>query len=184
MLPDRDPAIRGSYDSFPSNRRSVILRQSSKNGRVLIGGQEFPAGLVTLYMRDFDVILGMDWLCRHRATLDCYKKEVNFHRPGKLDVKFRGIRRELFSSMISAMVAQRMLRKGCQGYLVYVVETGKEGTLVDEIPVIREFPDVFLNDIAGLPPDRKMEFTIDLIPGIEPFSIPPYRLAPTELREI
>ena len=73
-----------------------------------------------------------------------------------------------------------MLRKGCQGYLAYVVETEKEGTLVDEIPVVREFPD----DIAGLPPDREVEFTIDLIPGTDPISIPPYRMAPAELREL
>ena len=86
--------------------------------------------------------------------------------------------------MIFAMAAQRMLRKGCQGYMAYVVETGKEGTLVDEIPIVREFPDVFLDDIAGLPPDRKVEFTIDLIPVTEPISIPPYRMAPTELREL
>ena len=131
------------------------------DSRVLIGGQEFPTDLVALDMRDFDVVLSMDWLSLHRATLDCYKKEVKLHRPGKLEVKFRGIRRELSSNMISTMAAQRMLRKGCQGYLAYVVETGKEGTLVGEIPVVREFP----NDIAGLPPDREVEFTIDLIPG-------------------
>ena len=63
--------------------------------------------------------------------MDCYKKEVKLHRPGKLEVKFKGLRRELSSSMISAMAAQRMLHKGCQGYLAYVVKTGKEGTLVD-----------------------------------------------------
>ena len=86
-----------------------------RNSRILIGGQEFPADLVALDMRDFDVVLGMDWLSRHRATLDCYKKEVKFHRPGKLEVKFRGICRELSSNMISAMAAQRMIRKDYQG---------------------------------------------------------------------
>ena len=155
-----------------------------RDSRVLIGGQEFPADLVALDMRDFDVVLGMDWLSRHRATLDCYKKEVKLHRPWKLEVKFRGIRRELSSNIISAMTVQRMLRKGCQGYLAYVVETGKEGTMVDEIPVVREFPDVFPDDIVGLPPDREVEFTIDLILGTEPISIPPYRMAPAELREL
>ena len=135
-----------------------------RDSRVFIGGQEFPTDLVALYMKDFDVVLSMDWLSSHRATLDCYKKEVKFQRPGKLEVKFRGIRRELSSSMISAMATQRMLRKCCQGYLAYVVETGKEGTLVDEIPVVSEFLDVFLDDIVGLPPDREVEFTIDLIP--------------------
>ena len=128
--------------------------------------------------------LGMDWLSHHRATLDCYKNEAKFHRPGKLEVKFRGIHRELSSNMISAMAEQRMLRKGCQSYLAYVVETGKEGTLVDEIPVVKEFPDVFPDDIAGLPQDREVKFTIDLIPGTEPISIPPYRMAPANLREL
>ena len=84
-----------------------------RDSRILIGGQEFPADLVALDMIEFDVVLGMDWMSRHRATLDCYKKEVQFHRSGKLEVKFRGIRRELSSNMISAMAAQRMLRKGC-----------------------------------------------------------------------
>ena len=54
-----------------------------------------------------------------------------------------------------------MLRKGCQGYLDYVVETEKEGILGDEIPVVREFLDVFPDDIAGLPPEREVKFTID-----------------------
>ena len=130
------------------------------------------------------MVLGMDWLSRHSATLNCYKKEVKLHRPGKLEVKFRGIRRELSSNMISAMAARRMLRKGCQGYLAYVVETGKEWTLVDEIPVVREFPDVFPDDITGLPPNREVKFTIDLIPRTEPISIPPYRMDPVELREL
>ena len=86
--------------------------------------------------------------------------------------------------MISTMAAQRMLRKGCQGYLAYLVETGKEGTILDEIPIVREFPDVFSDDNVGLPPEREVELTIDLIPGIEPISIPPYRMAPTELKEL
>ena len=64
-------------------------------------------------MRDFDVVLDKDWLSRHRATLDCYKMEVKLHRSGKLKVKFRGIRRELSSIMISTTAAQRMLCKGC-----------------------------------------------------------------------
>ena len=162
----------------------LFLDRVVRDIRVLIGGQEFPADLVALDMRDFDVVIGMDWLSRHRATLDCHKKEVKFHRPGKLEVKFRGIRRELSSNIISAMAVQRMLRKGCQGYLAYVVETEKEGILVDEIPVVREFPDVFPDDIVSLPPDREVEFTIDLIPGTEPISIPSYRMAPAELREL
>ena len=68
--------------------------------------------------------------------------------------------------------------------MAYVVEKGKEGTLVDEIPVVREFSDVFPNDVTGLSPDREVEFTIDLIPRTDPISIPPYKMAPIELREL
>ena len=127
--------------SFPAGD-PLVLDRVVRDSRVLIGGQEFPTDLMALDIRDFDVVLIMDWLSRHRATLDCYKKEVKLHRPRKLEVKFRGIHRELSSSIIFAMAARRMLRKGCQGYLAYVVETGKKGTLVDEIPVVREFPNV------------------------------------------
>ena len=168
--------------SFPTGDLLVSDRVV-RDSRVLIGGQEFLADLVALDMTDFDVVLGMDWLSCHRATLDYYKKEVKLHRPGKLEVKFKGIHREISSSMISTMAAQRMLRKGCQAYLAYVVETWKKGTL-DEIPVVREFPDVLPYDIAGLPLDTEVEFTIDLIPRTEPISIPPYRMAPAELREL
>ena len=139
---------------------------------------------MALDMREFNVVLGMDWLSRHTTTLDCYKKEVKLHRPRKMEVKFRGIHKELSFSMISTLAAQRMLRKGCQGYLAYVVETEKEGTLVDEIPVFREFPNVFPDDITGLPQEKEVKFTIDLIPRTEPISIPPYRMAPAELREL
>ena len=76
-----------------------------RDSRVLIEGQEFPVDLVALDMRDFDVVIGMDWLSCHKATLDCYKKEVKLHRPGKLEVKFIGLRRELSSCMISAMTS-------------------------------------------------------------------------------
>ena len=130
------PLEGGMRVSLPTED-SLFSDRVVRDSRVLIGGQEFPADLVALEMRDFDVVLGMVWLSRHRATLDCYKKEVKFHRPGKLEVKFRGIRRELSSNIIFAMAAQRMLRKGCHGYLAYVVETEKEGILVDEIPVVR-----------------------------------------------
>ena len=101
----------------------IVIRDS----KVLIEGQKFLADLIALDMRDFDVVLGMDWLPRHRATFYCYKKEGKFHRSGKLEVKFRGIRRELSSSMISAMATQRMLHKGCQGYLAMWWRQGRRG---------------------------------------------------------
>ncbi|KAJ8771673.1 hypothetical protein K2173_026850 [Erythroxylum novogranatense] len=66
---------------------------------------------------------------------------------------------------------------GCEAYLAHVIDTRVEQRLQD-IPVVREFPDVFPDELPGLLPDRETEFTIDLIPGTAPISIPPYRMAP------
>ena len=93
-------------------------------------------------------------------------------------------RREIAPSLIHAMTASKMLRKGCQGYLTFVVDRRQEGTRLEDIPIVKEFPDVIPDDISGLPPDREVECTIDLIPGTEPISIPPYRMAPVEMREL
>ena len=77
-----------------------------------------------------------------------------------------------------------MLRKGFQGYLEFVVDMRQEGTRLEDIPIVKEFPHVFQDDISGLPPDRAIEFVIELIPGTESISIPPYRMAPAELKQL
>ena len=64
-----------------------------------------------LGIHDFDIVLGMDWLSKHRATLDFYKKEVRLVRPKEPGVIFRGIRREIAPSLINAMTTSKMLRK-------------------------------------------------------------------------
>ena len=69
----------------------LVSNRVARDSRVLIRGQEFPSDLLALEMMDFNVVLDMDWLSRHKATLDCYKQEVKLHRPWKLEVKFRGI---------------------------------------------------------------------------------------------
>ena len=137
-----------------------------------------------LGIHDFDIVLGMDWLSKHRATVDCYKKEVRLVRSEEPGVIFWGIKREIAPSLINAMTASKMLRKGCQGYLAFVVDKRQEWTRLEDIPIVKEFPDVFPDDISGLPPDREVEFTIDLIPGTEPISIPPYRMSLAGLREL
>ena len=77
-----------------------------------------------------------------------------------------------------------MLRKGCQVYLDFVVDRRKEGTQLEDIPIVKEFTDVFPDDISSLLPDRAIEFVIEMIPGTELISIPPYIIAPSELKEL
>ena len=166
------------------NGDTMISERIVPGSRLVIQNKDFPADLIVLGIHDFDIVLGMDWLSKHRATLDCYKKEVRLVSPEEPGVIFWGIIREIAPSLINAMTASKMLWKGCQGYLAFVVDMRQEGTRLEDIPIVKEFPDVFPDDISSLPPDREVEFTIDLIPGTEPISIPPYRMAPAELREL
>nr|CAD1829251.1 unnamed protein product [Ananas comosus var. bracteatus] len=77
-----------------------------------------------------------------------------------------------------------MIKDGCVAYLATMVEAQKEHPKLSGIRVACEFPNVFPAELPGLPPDRKVEFVIDLIPGAAPISKAPYRIAPTELKEL
>ncbi|KAK4383727.1 putative mitochondrial protein [Sesamum angolense] len=72
----------------------------------------------------------------------------------------------------------------CEAYLASVHDTTKVGPSVSDVPVVREFPDVFPEELPGLPPHREVDFEIDTIPGAAPISITPYRMAPLELKEL
>ena len=169
--------------SLPTGN-SLIANRVYRGSKVTIASHEFEADLIVLDIHDFDIILGMDWLAKHHATVDCYRKEVQFSQPGEPKVIFCGERKILSTSLISVMQANKMLRKACQGYLVYATESANSEMQLAKVPVVNEFYDVFPEDLPGLPPDREIEFEIELAPGTEPISIAPYRMAPAELKEL
>ena len=74
--------------------------------------------------------------------------------------------------------------KGCQGYLTLVRDTTTEKTSISNVPVACEFPDVFSDELPGLPPHREIKFCIDVVSDTTPISMPPYRMAPAELKEL
>ncbi|XP_068331552.1 uncharacterized protein [Pyrus communis] len=149
---------------------------------VLVEDVVMPVDLILLDIVDFDVILGTDWLHYNRANIDCYKKTIIFHRLGLLEVTFVGECSGVRHCVISAMRAKMLLTKGYKGYLAHVVLNDNVPNSVENVRVVRHFPDVF--PLPGLTLDRDVEFTIDLLPGKNPISLTPYRMAPTELREL
>ncbi|XP_070667600.1 uncharacterized protein [Malus domestica] len=126
----------------------------------------------------------MDWLHYNRVRLDCYEKVVTFHRPGMPTVMFIGERGGLKHEVITAMRTRRLFSKGWQHYLAHVVLLEETTASMEDIRVVRHFPDVFLKELPGLPPDREVEFTIDLLPGTTHISLTHYRMAYAELREL
>ncbi|KAL0428215.1 UNVERIFIED_CONTAM: Transposon Ty3-G Gag-Pol polyprotein [Sesamum latifolium] len=134
--------------------------------------------------KEFDVILGMDWLAQHRAVVDCYKKEVMIESSGQPKVVFVGERQVVPVCVILAMEARRLMLEGCEAYLAYVINAEKVNPTLEEIPVVRDFSEVFLDDLPGLPPHRKVDFTIETLLGVAPIFISPYRMAPMKLQEL
>ncbi|KAM1785193.1 hypothetical protein ACFXTI_038169 [Malus domestica] len=151
---------------------------------VMVEGVVMLANLIPLDIVDFDVILGADWLHYNRAHIDCYGKSVTFYCSGLPEVTFVDERSGVRHGVISTMRAKKLLSKGCQGYIAHVVLNDVVPSSVEEVGVVRHYPDVFPDNFPGFPPDRDVEFSIDLLPGTYPISLTPYRMAPAELREL
>ena len=79
---------------------------------------------------------------------------------------------------------KRLLRQRCEAYLEHVIDVNQETPKIEDIPVVNEFPGIFLKELPGLPSDREIEFTIELASGTEPVSKAPYRMAPVEMKEL
>lgn len=108
-----------------------------------MGERNTLANLMLLDMTDFDVILGKDWLASCHVTLDCSSKTISFSMPGELAFSFQVDRSETPSNLISKLGARRLLRKGCQGYLALVKDVEMETASLNQVLVVREFPNVF-----------------------------------------
>ncbi|RVW24900.1 Retrovirus-related Pol polyprotein from transposon 17.6 [Vitis vinifera] len=122
-------------------------------------------------------------LASYHAYVDCFGKRVTFSIPGQPDFSFEGKHVDKPLDVISALQTSSLLRKGCQGFLAYVVNEENDLKLED-IPIVRDYLDVFPKDLPGLPPKREVEFTIDLAPGTVSISKAPYKMAPMELKEL
>ena len=170
------PRSETEYDILVTNPlgHSVIVNKVYRDCPIRIREYEFMRDLIELSFKKIDVILGMDWLSRHQAIVDCRMKIVTLRTPNEYEVTFIGERSNHLFNVISAATTRTMVRKGCEAYLAYVIETEKARLNVSDIPTISDFPDVFSEELPGLPPQKEIEFSIDIIRGATPASITPY----------
>ncbi|KAA0054088.1 ty3-gypsy retrotransposon protein [Cucumis melo var. makuwa] len=175
----------GSVLSISTPSGEVLLsKEKIKACRVEIANHDLDVTLLVLDMQDFDVILGMDWLSANHASIDCFGKEVVFNPPSGASFKFRGAGIVCIPKVISAMKASKLLSQGTWGILASVVDIREPEVSLSSEPVVREYPDVFPDELLGLPPPREVDFAIELEPGTASISRAPYRMAPTELKEL
>ncbi|KAL0553911.1 hypothetical protein IC582_007815 [Cucumis melo] len=169
--------------STPSGE-CMLSKEKVKACQIEITGHVIEVTLIVLDMLDFDVILGMDWLAANHASIDCSRKEVTFNPPSLASFKFKGGGSKSLPQVISAIRANKLLSQGTWGILASVVDTREADVSLSSEPVVRDYPDVFPEELPGLPPHREVEFAIELEPGTVPISRAPYRMAPAELKEL
>ena len=132
----------------------------------------------------FDLILGMNWLSKNRAIVDCDKKTVLLKCSNLSEVTIQGIRSESIPKVISAMEGRLFLRKGCEAFLALILDSKREQVIFENILVIREFLDVFLEELPGVPHEREVDLSIEVVQGMTPISRSPYCMAPTKLKKL
>ena len=148
------PKSETEHDILVTNPigHSVVVNGVYRYFPIRIREYEFPGDLIKLSFREFDVILGMDWLFHHQEVVDCRMKRVTFRTQSGKEVTFIIERSNHLSNVISAATARTMVRKGCEAYLAYVVDTEKENPSTSDIPIVCDYPDMLQEELSGLPP--------------------------------
>jgi hypothetical protein len=132
-----------------------------------IRGVDFVANLIVLESKGIDIILGMDWLRKHKVLIDCAKKSIKLTTPDGKELEF--IAKPVVTAKGIANRANLNQLDASQG---------------SEVPMVNEFPDVFPEELPGMPHDRDIEFVIELKPGTALIYRTPFRMTTLELAEL
>ncbi|GKA53813.1 putative reverse transcriptase domain-containing protein [Tanacetum coccineum] len=152
------------YEIEIASRQLVEIDKVIKGCKLEIEGHVFDIDLIPFGHGSFDVIIGMDWLSNHKAEIICHEKVVRVPLPDSKVLRVLGEKPKEKMRQLKSAKAKEKEQK--------------------EIEVVGDFPEVFLNDLFGLPPVQEIEFQIELILGAIPVVKSPYRLAPSELEEL
>ncbi|GJW32078.1 putative reverse transcriptase domain-containing protein [Tanacetum coccineum] len=164
-------------------RVNTIIRGSTLN----FLNHPFNIDLMPVELGNFDVIIGMDWLAKYHAMIVYDEKIVRIPFGNEILI-VRGDesnnRHEPQLNIISCTKTKKYLLKGCHVFLAHVTakkaEDKSEEKRLKDVPIVRDFPKVFLEDLSGIPSTRQVEFQIDLVPGAAPVARAPYRLRSSE----
>ncbi|GKD68921.1 putative reverse transcriptase domain-containing protein, partial [Tanacetum coccineum] len=183
--------LENSYDVELADEKIVGVDTIMRGCTLNFLDHPFNIDLMPVELGSFDVIIGMDWLRRCHAVIVCDEKLVRIPY-GNETLIFCGDEsndgRESRLTIILCSKAQEYMAKGCQIFLAQISakkeEDKSEGKQIKDIPIVRDFPEVFPDDLPGLPPARPVEFQIDLILGAAPVARAPYRLESFEMKEL
>ncbi|GJZ25593.1 putative reverse transcriptase domain-containing protein, partial [Tanacetum coccineum] len=179
------------YDVELADGRIIGLNTILKGCTLNFLNHQFDINLMPVELGSFDAIIGMDWLAKCQAVILCAEKIVRIPWRNKTliihgDGSTQGNVTRL--NIISCTKTLKYMEKGFPIFLAHItakeVEDKSKEKRLEDVQIVQDFPEVFPEDLPGLPPTRQVEFQIDLVPGAAPVARAPYRLAPSEMKEL
>nr|GEU39382.1 putative reverse transcriptase domain-containing protein [Tanacetum cinerariifolium] len=179
------------YDVELANWRIIRLNTILRGCTLNFLNHPFNIDLMPVEVGSFDAIIGMDWLAKYQAIIVYAEKIVciswgNETLIVRVDRSNRG--NEAHLHIISYTKIHEYMLKGCPFFLENVTTKETEGKLekkrLEDVLIVQDFPNVFPEDLPGLPLTRQVEFQIDLITGAAPIAQAPYRLAAYKMKEL
>ncbi|GJV42082.1 putative reverse transcriptase domain-containing protein [Tanacetum coccineum] len=155
---DRDILGRIALSNKATSKAYAIGREGINPDSNVVTGHPFDIDLMPVELGSFDIIIGMDWLAKYHTLIIYDEKDP-----------------EVYSEGMSSLPSQVTSKKA---------EDKSEEKRLEDVPIIREFLEVFPDDLPGLPPARQVEFQINLVPSAAPVARIPYQLAPAEMQEL
>nr|GEY81342.1 putative reverse transcriptase domain-containing protein [Tanacetum cinerariifolium] len=175
--------LNSSYEVELADEKVVSTNSVLKGCTLNLLDHLFDVDLMPIELGTFDVIVGMDWLVERDALIVCGRKEVHVpYRNKMLVVKSDSSVSRL--KVISCIKVRKYIERGFQLFIAQVTEKEPSKKRLQDVPVICNFPEVFPDDLPGLPPPPRVEFKIELIPRAAPVARAPYRMAPSKLKEL
>ncbi|GJX88857.1 reverse transcriptase domain-containing protein [Tanacetum coccineum] len=172
-----------TYDIEMADGNLVGTNTVIQGCTLILLNQPFEVDLMPIKLGSFDVVIGMDWLSKYHARIICDEKVVHIPINGETLI-IRGDQSKTRLSLISCIKTERYISRGYQVFIAQVMEKKSDEKRLEDIPVVREFPEVFPKDLPGLSLVRQVEFQIDLMLGEAPVARAPYRLAHSEMQEL
>ena len=184
LLKQTPHSLKDTYVVEMANGKEEHTNDIYSGCTLTLDNHSFKVDLMPVTIKCFDIIIGMDWLSSHRADILCYERAVRLNLPNGETLFIYGDKPSSNLQVISCVKAQKYLRKEYHAFLAHIVDTKREVKDINDIPEVCNYPDVFPEDLPGVPSARQVEFRIDLILGATPVAKSPYRLAPAEMQEL
>ncbi|XP_076900638.1 uncharacterized protein LOC143554846 [Bidens hawaiensis] len=183
-IPDVITVKLSKYYEVETDNGSISrITEALNNTTISLADHIILVRLLPMTLAGSDIVLGMGWLSSNQARILCDDKAIDIRTSNNKTILITGDKEAGKVGIISKTKASSCLGKGCLTFIAYVTKE-PEPKNIEEVPIVSEFQDVIPDELPGAPTDREVEFRIDLVPGTSLIAKSPYRLAPTEMKEL